>query len=271
MAAPPSAAHVICKSVLQFDEEDSQVRFDEAARRLILIRHRQFVALPVNPTLAPLVVESGGKVENVRFSLNHRFCAVQRSDVELDFMDLQLGTSFGHTCKGGGSKGRWRILSFHWTGTPISDFVVTTTAGLEFYLVLPEKRTLKLIKTIAHSVAWSLYSHVTRLVLLATGPQDNVMHAVQIQPNTLVRLPKFEIQLAALAEPPVSSRASGQAKLRRSLRSADVTVVRLYDMIFCGGLRSRVRVSVRTRARVRRLYDVIFCGGPPSLSTAPSL
>ena len=139
-------------------------------------------------------------------SAEQSLAALQRSDTELDFMDLQQpGTSFSHTCKGGGGKGRWRILSFHWTGTPVSDFVVTTSAGIEFYLVLPERQCLKLVKTIAHAVAWSLYSHVTRLILLATGPQDNVMHGVQIQPSSLVRLPKFEIQLAPPAEPPPSA------------------------------------------------------------------
>ena len=95
----------------------------------MLIKHRCFVALPLNPELQPITVESRGKVENVRFSLNHRFAAVQRSDVELEFMDLLQGTSFSHTCKGAGSKGRWRILAFHWTGTPVADFVVVTTAG----------------------------------------------------------------------------------------------------------------------------------------------
>ena len=100
------AAHVIMRSVLDFDEEDSQIRFDEAARRLVLVKHRCFIALPLNQALLPITVESRGKVENVRLSLNHRFAAVQRSDVELEFMDLLQGTSFTHTCKGG-SKGRW--------------------------------------------------------------------------------------------------------------------------------------------------------------------
>ena len=103
MSEPP-AAHVTLHSVLEFDEEDSQVRFDESARRLVLIKHRCFVALPLNRSLLPITVESRGKVENVRFSLNHRFAAVQRSDVEIEFMDLLQGSSFCHTCRGGGSR-----------------------------------------------------------------------------------------------------------------------------------------------------------------------
>ena len=43
MSVPPrgeKAAHVVLRSVLRFEEEDSQVRFDECAKRLILIKHR---------------------------------------------------------------------------------------------------------------------------------------------------------------------------------------------------------------------------------------
>ena len=177
------AAHVLLHSVLQFEEGDAQVRFDASTRHLVLIKHHTFEALPLNRSLPPIHVESKGKVENVRFSLNHRFAAVQRSERELEFMDLLTGAAFAHTCRGGGSKSRWRILSFHWTGTPIADFVVATSAGVEFYLVLPERSTLKLVKQINHSVAWAIYSHVTRMVMLATGPQDNVMHGIQIQPQ----------------------------------------------------------------------------------------
>ena len=64
----------------------------------------------------------------------------------------------------------------------------------------PERNSLKLVKALALSIAWALYSHVTRLIVVATGPQDNVMHGVQIQPGALVRFPKFEIALAPPAQ-----------------------------------------------------------------------
>ena len=167
--AAPTQTHLVLRTVLEFDEGDSQVRYDEAARRLILIKHRTFDALPVNRSLPPITIESRGKVENVRFSLNHQFAAVQRSDVEIEFMHIPSGTSFTHKCRGGGSRSRWRILSFHWTGTPIADFAVVTTAGIEFYLVLPDRSSLQLVKSIAHTVSWAVYSHSTRLIMLATG------------------------------------------------------------------------------------------------------
>ena len=173
-----SHSHVLLRSVLEFDEEDAQVLFDEAAHRLILIKHREFFALPLRKFQASgfgcseqvIRCDNGGKVEAVRFSLNHRFAAVQRSSVELEFMDLLMGGGFTHKCHGS-SKTRWRILGFQWTGTPVSDFFVVTSVGVEFYLVLPDRKMLKMVKALSLAVSWCMYSHETRLLLLATGAQ----------------------------------------------------------------------------------------------------
>ena len=232
--------HVHVRTQLQFDEEDSQVRFDEAARRLVLIKHREFVASSIDGL--PLIrCDSRGKVENVRFSLNQRFAALQRSEVEIEFLDLLLGNTFRHVCKGCGSKSRWRILTYMWTGKPVSDFVVVTSAGVECYLVQPERNSLKLVKSIPVSTAWTLYSHETRLLLLATGAQDNLIHGMQIQPQAIVRLPKFEVQLAP-APPPESPPAAGQLKMRCSLQPAHLSVVRLYHMIMCAHIEPEKQV-----------------------------
>lgn len=178
-----STSHVVLCSVLEFEEEEEpQVRFDEAARQLILIKHRDLVALPVRPwqqagssdaaaSRPSIQCDSQGKVEQASVSLCQRYIAVQRSHVELEFLDLRSSTWFSHACAGGGSRSRWRILSFHWTGMAVSDFVVVTTAGVEFYLFSAEKRALRLVKHVTQPVAWALYSHETRLLFLASGSQ----------------------------------------------------------------------------------------------------
>jgi len=113
----------------------------------------------------------------------------------------------------------------------VSDFLVVTSAGVEFYLVIPERKTLKLVKSVSQSVSWSVYSHETRLLLLASGTQDNVIHGMQVQPHAIVRIPKFEVQLAPMRDD--APLASGQQKPRRSLQPGHLSVARLYNMIFC--------------------------------------
>ncbi|KAL1527343.1 hypothetical protein AB1Y20_016013 [Prymnesium parvum] len=223
--------HVTISSILEFDEEDSQLRFDEASRRLVLIKHREFTASSVDGH-PPIRYPVGGKVENVRFSLNHRLAALQRSESQLEIVDLLLGHSFLHTCKACAARPRARILSFHWTGKAVADFVVVTSAGAEFFLVSPERSALKLVKRVAVPAAWCVYSHESHLLLLASGAQDNVLHGLQVQPHAIVRVPKFEVALAPLHAPA----AAGQQRPRRSLQPCHVHVLRLYHMILCAHL-----------------------------------
>ena len=135
------------------------------------------------------------------------------------------------------NQARWRILGFQWTGTPVSDLLVVTSAGVEFYLVLPERCALKLVKTVQHAVSWCVYSHETRLLLLATGPQDTVIHGIQVQPTAIVRIPKFEVQLAPVADvadaPDLAQPQNNGPKRRRSLLPTELSAARLYNMIFC--------------------------------------
>jgi hypothetical protein len=75
------------------------------------------------------------------------------------------------------------------------------------------------------------------------------MHVVQIQPNSLVRIPKFEVQLAPPTEASGLSRGLlGQTKLRRSLLPDNLSVARLYDMIFC--------VHIETELEQVHLYQL---------------
>ena len=47
LSSEDMSSHVRLHSVLEFEEEDSQLRFDEASRRLVLVllKHREFVGL----------------------------------------------------------------------------------------------------------------------------------------------------------------------------------------------------------------------------------
>ncbi len=192
---------------------------------------------PAPPT--PIVVYNQGPVLRTRFSLNHRFVALQRSDAELELVDLLLDERFRHRLTGGGSSARWRILDYFWTSTPTADLAVVTTAGVELFLVLPERRALKLVRSIVQHVSWCVYSHETRLLLLATGQRDNHVHGVQVQPQAIVRIPRFEVQLA-----PMSSAApppAGQQLPRRSLQPSQLSVARLYSCIYAVHLEPELR------------------------------
>ena len=235
--------HVKCQPVLCFDEEDSQIQYDDATQRLILIRHQEIAAIPLNPADSSVYMPASGKVESVRFSLNCRIAAIRRSEVEIEFVDLHLGRTFSHLHPKG-SRGS-RLLSFYWTGSAVCDLAIVTTCGIDFYLLQTETLSLKLTQSVSLSVAWSVYSHISRLVLLATGPQDNIMYGMQVHDKAVTQLPKFEVTLAPLPEQR-GLQGNGQIAPRRLLLATDVTITQLYKMTFLIHVESaRKQVSLR--------------------------
>eukprot|EP00965_Chrysotila_dentata_P215422 6188774-Pleurochrysis_carterae.AAC.1 len=81
------------------------------------------------PHAQPIVCENQGKVGEVRYSLNHRFAAVQRSETTVELLDLLLHNSFELAARGAGAKARWRILGFRWTGARAPSWRAPCSAG----------------------------------------------------------------------------------------------------------------------------------------------
>ena len=57
----------------------------------------------------------------------------------------------------------------------------------------PEKRTIKLVKSLGVTVNWQIYSHENRVLLLSSSPNANVIHPYHFKRGTVTRLPKFEV------------------------------------------------------------------------------
>jgi len=232
------------------------VRFDEGADMLVLIRHREVVALAMPPDddqapqRPPIRCESAGRVERISFSLDHQLAAVQRSAVDLDIFDLASGSTFPLAVRSSRSSGwaardRGRILGSHWPGSEACELAVVTTAGVELYRVLRERRSLKLLRRVSQPVSWSVYSHETRLMLLAAGQQDNLLSGLQLQPRSAVRLPRFEVLLSPLQGLPLAQPlAQGQQRPRRSLQARHVSVHRVYDALYCAHIDEEARKVV---------------------------
>jgi hypothetical protein len=141
------------------------------------------------------IVIAPGAVMDVRFALglNRLRVAVQRSHAEIEIVrrDMtggheQTGTRGGDSSGVGAGLGGFvykvkkpgeRILAFFWSTTPKVDFVVVTSLGVEQHQVVEEGEpsggmALKLVsekKKTSAPVSWCIYTHDTRLALLASG------------------------------------------------------------------------------------------------------
>ncbi|XP_038993123.1 uncharacterized protein LOC120116781 [Hibiscus syriacus] len=159
-----------------------------------------------------------GPICSIRFSLDEKLIAVQRSNTSIQFFHRETGEIFTHRCKSESET----ILGFFWTDCPSCDIVVVKTSGLDLFAFDHDLKSLVLVETKKMTVSWYVYTHESRLVLLASGMQCKTFHGFQVSSAGIIRLPKFEM---VMAKPETNSKPV--------LASEDVYIVTVYGRIYC--------------------------------------
>ncbi|KAK3004248.1 hypothetical protein RJ639_018983, partial [Escallonia herrerae] len=123
---------------------------------------------PFSPHVAPTVDSiTGGPVLSLRLSLDAKLLAIQRSSHEVQFWIRQTGESFSHRYRSESEN----LLGFFWTDCPTCDIVFVKTSGLDLFSYNSELKSLHLVESKKLNVSWYVYTHESRLVLLASGMQ----------------------------------------------------------------------------------------------------
>lgn len=68
-----------------------------------------------------------------------------------------------------GPRSKSRLLKFFWSPSAACDLVMATEHGLELYQQLSQGQGLRYMGSRKHPTAWCIYSHESRIALLATG------------------------------------------------------------------------------------------------------
>ncbi|XP_039027732.1 uncharacterized protein LOC120161581 [Hibiscus syriacus] len=174
---------------------------------------------PFSPNAAPNIDSiTEGPICSIRFSLDEKHIAVQRSNTFIQFFHRETGETFIHRCKSDSES----ILGFFWTDCPSCDIVVVKTSGLDLFAYDHASKSLALVETKKMTVSWYVYTHESRLVLLASGMQCKTFHGFQVSSAGIIRLPKFEM---VMAKP--------EANSKPVLASEDVYIVTVYGRIYC--------------------------------------
>uniref|UniRef100_A0A674GUS4 Regulator of MON1-CCZ1 n=1 Tax=Taeniopygia guttata TaxID=59729 RepID=A0A674GUS4_TAEGU len=198
----------LCARPVHFEKANpvNCVFFDEANKQVFAVRSGGATGVVVkgledrNPI--SFRMEDKGEVKCIKFSLGNKILAVQRTLKSVDFLNFipdspQL--EYTQECKTKNAN----ILGFCWTSS--TEIVFITDQGIEFYQVLPEKRTLKLLKNQSINVNWYMYCPESSVILLSTTVLGNVLQPFYFKSGTMSKLSKFEIELPAA---PKSSKLS---------------------------------------------------------------
>ncbi|XP_019786080.1 regulator of MON1-CCZ1 complex isoform X2 [Orcinus orca] len=190
----------LCERPVHFEKANpvNCVFFDEANKQVFAVRSGGATGVVVkgpddrNPI--SFRMEDKGEVKCIKFSLENKILAVQRTSKTVDFSNFTPDSSqleYTQECKTKNAN----ILGFCWTSS--TEIVFITDQGIEFYQVLPEKRNLKLLKSQNINVNWYMYCPESAVILLSTTVLGNVLQPFYFRAGTMSKLPKFEIELPA--------------------------------------------------------------------------
>ncbi|KAK1562829.1 hypothetical protein Q3G72_017679 [Acer saccharum] len=198
------------------------LHYDDGNKLLISSTSDQIFSwktVPFNPLVTPTSDSiSEGPILCIRFSLDAKLIAVQRSSTEIEFYNRETKETFFQRCRSESEN----MLGFFWTDCPLCDIVIVKTSGLDLFAYNSVSKSLDLVETRKSNVSWYVYTHESRLVLLASGMQCRTFTGFQLSSAGMIRLPKFEM---AMAKPEVNSKPV--------LDAEDVYIVTVYGRIYC--------------------------------------
>ncbi|XP_032220481.2 regulator of MON1-CCZ1 complex isoform X2 [Nematostella vectensis] len=219
----------LCTNPLNFEavSNENSVFFDEANKQVFVVYRLNFkthvvVKGPDAATKVMFDIPDTGHVHSIKFSYDHKILAIQRSPRTVDFINFADGIDseqYHQTCKGKSA----HVVGFNWTN--LNEIVFITNQGLEFFQVMPEKHSLKMIKNYNVQVNWFVFLPESAMLLLSSSGYGNVIHPYHFRAGSVMRLPKFEVDLSA------ASKAQKVGLLER-----DVTLANMNQSRGPGGL-----------------------------------
>ncbi|XP_077990884.1 regulator of MON1-CCZ1 complex-like [Glandiceps talaboti] len=217
----------------------TNVFFDEVNKQVFAVRSGGATGVVVKGPDDKTInfrMEDKGDVISIKLSYDMKVLAVQRSQKTVEFINFIEGKNtneYSQSCKGKTTK----IIGFNWTN--LNEIVFITDHGIEFYQVIPEKKTLKSLKTVNISVNWFVFLPESSLLLLSSTTLGNVLQPFYFKGGTLLRLPKFEVDLPVIPKPP-----------KLCLLERDVTMSNIYGQVYIIVLRHQQRGHANMGAEV---------------------
>ncbi|KAK6623931.1 hypothetical protein RUM43_004763 [Polyplax serrata] len=170
--------------------------FDDSNKQVFTVRSGGVTGVQVQGPTEELCqsfrMADKGPVVSIKLSPKQNVLAVQRSNFQLEFMNLK-GKELDEVEYVHGSKNTSaNIHGFIWTNS--DELLLVTDQGIELIQVIPEKRSLKVLKSISNNINWFVSCPVSSIVFLALGPAStNMLPISYAQSGSLTKLPKFQV------------------------------------------------------------------------------
>ncbi|XP_066148157.1 regulator of MON1-CCZ1 complex [Euwallacea fornicatus] len=176
----------------------TNVFYDDSNKDVFTVRSGGVMGVVVKSPkeLKPLNfrMEDKGTVLSIKFSLDYKTLAVQRANHAIELMNFNnetLDSEYSVGCKKNSC-----IIGFVWSN--INELAIITDHGVELYTVIPDKKSLKHLKTTSVTVQWFVWCPSNKIAILASS-HGSQLQPVIIKQASVNKLPKVETEPGRMA------------------------------------------------------------------------
>lgn len=167
-----------------------------------------------------LTIDNAVNIISIKYSIDHRILAVQRSNQSVDFLNIQENTEFSQCCR----RGSGNIIGFNWTCQ--NEIVFINHQAIEFYQINAKQGKVRHIKSYSINVNWFVYSPQFCVLVVSSTLSGNILHPFYFKTpqhgtSNIHRLPKFQVEL-----PPAGPNQRSQ------LLERQVSIITLHGKLF---------------------------------------
>lgn len=134
-------------------------------------------------------MEDHGLIRSVKFSPDNKILAVQRTENSVEFITFnssnQPNVNEILTFKGKNTE----IFGFVWVSS--KEVTLISASGIEIFLVIPEKRQLKSIKSVSLTLNWFSWCPTGNFALVSSM-NGTILTPILLKQNSITKLPKVE-------------------------------------------------------------------------------
>ena len=200
LSETPIKFEPVTRSTPVFYDDTNQEVFAVAGDKVTVYNSR-------DKTQHQIRIEHAGNIISIKYSLDHKLLAVQKSNQSVDF--LEMGTLKPKSHTEWGRKGSGHVIGFNWTCQ--NEIVIINHQGIEFYHITctETKLTADFIKSYSVIVNWYVYSPQFCVLVVSSTLSGNLLHPFHFKvpehgSSSVNKLPRFQVDLPQLLEREIS-------------------------------------------------------------------
>lgn len=135
-------------------------------------------------------MEDKGTIRSIKFSPDNNILAIQRAELSVEFITfnhVQPNLNDVLVIKEKNSQ----IFGFVWICN--REVALISNGGVELFMLLPEKKSFKTLKTLNMSINWFAWCSMSNFAVFSSN-NGSLLTPVIIKQGTITRLPKLECE-----------------------------------------------------------------------------